>query len=187
VGEHCLLNPGAVIGSEGFGFAPDPASGWVKVPQVGAVHIGNDVEIGACTTIDRGAIGDTVIEDGVKLDNQIQIAHNVRIGAHTAMAAFVGVSGSTTIGSRCLIAGQVGIGGHLTICDNVMITGKSMVSSSIRKPGVYSSSLPLDDARKFRRNAARFGQLDELAKELKNIGKKLGIKTNPRSSADDPE
>jgi UDP-3-O-[3-hydroxymyristoyl] glucosamine N-acyltransferase len=187
VGERCLLNPGAVIGSEGFGFAPDPASGWVKVPQVGAVHIGNDVEIGACTTIDRGAIGDTVIEDGVKLDNQIQIAHNVRIGAHTAMAAFVGVSGSTTIGSRCLIAGQVGIGGHLTICDNVMITGKSMVSSSIRKPGVYSSSLPLDDARKFRRNAARFGQLDELAKELKNIGKKLGIKTNPRSSADDPE
>ena len=187
LGERCLINPGAVIGSEGFGFAPDPATGWVKVPQLGAVRIGNDVEIGASTTIDRGAIGDTVIEDGVKLDNLIQIAHNVRIGAHTAMAAFVGVSGSTTVGSHCLIAGMTGIGGHLTICDNVMITGKSMVSTSIRKPGVYSGSLPLDDARKFRRNAARFGQLDELAKELKSISKKLGITTTRRVPADDPE
>jgi len=187
VGERCLINPSAVIGSEGFGFAPDPASGWVKVPQVGIVRIGNDVEIGAGTTIDRGAIGDTVIEDGVKLDNQIQIAHNVRVGAHTAMAAFVGVSGSTTIGSRCLIAGQVGIGGHLTICDNVMITGKSMVSTSIRKPGVYSSSLPLEDARKFRRNAARFGQLDELAKQLKRIGKKLGIESADSAATDASE
>jgi UDP-3-O-[3-hydroxymyristoyl] glucosamine N-acyltransferase len=187
LGERCLINPGAVIGSEGFGFAPDPASGWVKVPQVGAVRIGNDVEIGASTTIDRGAIGDTVIEDGVKLDNQIQIAHNVRIGAHTAMAAFVGVSGSTTIGSRCMIAGQVGFVGHLTICDNVVITGKSMVSTSIHKPGVYSGSLPLEEARKFRRNAARFGQLDELAKELKSIGRKLGIKATRRAPADDHE
>jgi UDP-3-O-[3-hydroxymyristoyl] glucosamine N-acyltransferase len=187
LGERCIVNPGAVIGSEGFGFAPDPATGWVKVPQIGAVRIGDDVEIGASTTIDRGAIGDTVIEDGVKLDNQIQIAHNVRIGAHTAMAAFVGVSGSTTIGSRCMIAGQVGFAGHLTICDNVVITGKSMVSASIRQPGVYSGSLPLEEARKFRRNAARFGQLDELAKELKNIGKKLGIKTTRRTAADDHE
>jgi UDP-3-O-[3-hydroxymyristoyl] glucosamine N-acyltransferase len=185
IGERCLINPGAVIGSEGFGFAPDATGGWVKVPQVGAVRIGNDVEIGACTTIDRGAIGDTVIEDGVKLDNQIQIAHNVRIGAHTAMAAFVGVSGSTTIGSHCMIAGQAGFGGHLTICDNVMVTGKAMVSTSIRKPGVYSSSLPLEDARKFRRNAARFGQLDELAKELRSIGKKLGIKPSRRAAAAD--
>jgi UDP-3-O-[3-hydroxymyristoyl] glucosamine N-acyltransferase len=184
LGERCLINPSAVIGSEGFGFAPDPASGWVKVPQVGAVRIGNDVEIGASTTIDRGAIGDTVIEDGVKLDNQIQIAHNVRIGAHTAMAAFVGVSGSTSIGSRCMIAGQVGFAGHLTICDNVVVTGKTMVSASIRTPGVYSGSLPLDEARKFRRNAARFGQLDELAKELKSIGRKLGIKA-PRQAPTD--
>ena len=170
LGERCIINPNAVIGSEGFGFAPDPASGWVKVPQVGAVRIGNDVEVGASTTIDRGAIGDTVIEDGVKLDNQIQIAHNVRIGAHTAMAAFVGVSGSTTIGSRCMIAGQVGIAGHLSICDNVVVTGKSMVSASIRKPGVYSGALHVDEARKFRRNAARFAQLDEMAKELKHLG-----------------
>jgi UDP-3-O-[3-hydroxymyristoyl] glucosamine N-acyltransferase len=173
LGERCIVNPSAVVGSEGFGFAPDPASGWVKVPQVGRVVIGNDVEIGACTTIDRGAIGDTVIEDGVKLDNQIQIAHNVRIGAHTAMAAFVGVSGSTTIGSRCMIAGQVGIAGHLTICDNVVVTGKSMVSASIKKPGVYSGSLHVEESRKFRRNAARFAQLDEMAKQLKVLGGKL--------------
>lgn len=174
IGERCIVNPGAVIGSEGFGFAPDPASGWVKVPQIGAVRIGNDVEVGASTTIDRGAIGDTVIEDGVKLDNQIQIAHNVHIGAHTAMAAFVGVSGSTTIGSRCMIAGQVGIAGHLSICDNVVVTGKSMVSASIRKPGVYSGALHVDETRKFRRNAARFAQLDELVKEVRRLGGKTG-------------
>lgn len=183
LGERCLVNPGAVIGSEGFGFAPDPAGSWVKVPQVGAVRIGNDVEIGASTTIDRGAIGDTVIEDGVKLDNQIQIAHNVRIGAHTAMAAFVGVSGSTTIGSHCMIAGQVGIAGHLSICDHVVVTGKSMVSASIRKPGVYSGALHVDEARKFRRNAARFAQLDDLAKEVRRLGGKL----SRSDAADDNE
>lgn len=187
LGERCIINPNAVIGSEGFGFAPDPAMGWVKVPQVGAVRIGNDVEIGASTTIDRGAIGDTVIEDGVKLDNQIQIAHNVRIGAHTAMAAFVGVSGSTTIGSRCMIAGQVGIAGHLSICDNVVVTGKSMVSASIRKPGVYSGSLHVDEARKFRRNAARFAQLDELAKEVKRLGGNVAGKLSRTEPADDSE
>lgn len=188
LGERCIINPGAVIGSEGFGFAPDPTSGWVKVPQIGAVRIGNDVEIGASTTIDRGAIGDTVIEDGVKLDNQIQIAHNVRIGAHTAMAAFVGVSGSTTIGSRCMIAGQVGIAGHLSICDNVVVTGKSMVSASIRKPGVYSGALHVEEARKFRRNAARFAQLDEMAKELKRMsGKTVRSDTKPDANDDDNE
>lgn len=183
IGQRCIINPSAVIGSEGFGFAPDPASGWVKVPQIGAVRIGNDVEIGASTTIDRGAIGDTVIEDGVKLDNQIQIAHNVRIGAHTAMAAFVGISGSTTIGSRCLIAGQVGIAGHLSICDNVVVTGKSMVSASIRKPGMYSGALPIDDARKFRRNAARFTQLDDLAKTVRRLAKKMGDANEGASTA----
>lgn len=172
IGERCIVNSGAVLGSEGFGFAPDKA-GWVKVPQLGRVCIGNDVEIGANTTIDRGAIGDTVIENGVKLDNQIQIAHNVRIGEHTAIAACTGISGSTTIGKRCMIAGQVGIAGHLSICDNVVITGKTMVSASIREPGIYSGSLHAEEARKFRRNAARFSQLDELAKELRRLlGKK---------------
>ena len=169
IGERCIINPNAVIGAEGFGFAPDLGQGWVKVPQIGRVRIGNDVEIGASTTIDRGALGDTVIEDGVKLDNQIQIAHNVHIGAHTAMAACVGVSGSTTIGRHCMIAGQVGIAGHLTICDNVVITGKSLVSASIRKPGIYSGSLHVEEANRFRRNAARFANLDELAKQVRHL------------------
>lgn len=168
IGSRCLFHPGAVIGSDGFGMAPD-AGTWVKVPQVGGVHIGNDVEVGANTTIDRGAIGDTVLEDGVKLDNQIQIAHTVRVGAHTAMAAFVGISGSTTIGKHCLIAGKVGIAGHLDICDNVVIMGHSTVSGSITKPGSYSGALGLEESRSFRRNAARFRQLDKMAKQLQRL------------------
>ena len=157
-----------VIGADGFGLAPDQGE-WIKVPQVGSVRIGNDVEIGANTTIDRGAIEDTVIDHGVKLDNQIQIGHNVRIGAHTVIAGCSGVSGSTTIGQRCMIAGQVGIAGHLTICDDVVLTGKSFVSTSIRKPGYYSSGLTVDEATRFRKNAARFNQLDELARELRRL------------------
>jgi UDP-3-O-[3-hydroxymyristoyl] glucosamine N-acyltransferase len=160
IGRRTLVHPGCVIGADGFGFANDAGS-WIKVPQVGAVRIGNDVEIGANTTIDRGAIGDTVIEDDVKLDNQIQIGHNVRIGAHTAIAGCVGISGSTSIGQRCLIGGAVGIVGHLTIVDDVVITGLTMVSRSLTKPGVYSSALPAEEARLFRRNAARFRRLDE--------------------------
>ncbi len=165
IGERTLLHPGVVIGADGFGLAPEQGQ-WVKVPQVGSVAIGNDVEIGANTTIDRGAIDDTVIGDGVKLDNQIQIAHNVRIGAHTAIAACVGISGSSTIGERCVIAGQVGIVGHITICDDVIVTGQSMVSSSIHKPGIYSSALAVDEAKNFRKNAARFNRLDKLARQV---------------------
>ncbi|HEU4601629.1 MAG TPA: UDP-3-O-(3-hydroxymyristoyl)glucosamine N-acyltransferase [Steroidobacteraceae bacterium] len=168
IGQRCLLHPGVVIGADGFGLAPDQGE-WIKVPQVGAVRIGNDVEIGANTTIDRGAIEDTVIEDGVKLDNQIQIGHNVRIGAHTVIAGCSGVSGSTTVGKRCMIAGQVGIAGHLTICDDVVLTGKSFVSTSIRKPGYYSSGLTVDEAARFRKNAARFNQLDDLAREVRRL------------------
>lgn len=180
IGERCIINAGAVIGSEGFGFAPS-SEGWVKVPQVGRVIIGNDVEIGANTTIDRGAIGDTMIGNDVKLDNQIQIAHNVRIGDHTAIAACTGISGSTTIGKNCMIAGQVGITGHLSICDNVVITGKTMVSTSIHKPGVYSGSLHAEEARRFRRNAARFTQLDELARQIKRGNATSGL---PADDAD---
>ncbi|HSN71642.1 MAG TPA: UDP-3-O-(3-hydroxymyristoyl)glucosamine N-acyltransferase [Steroidobacteraceae bacterium] len=161
LGERCTLHPGVVIGADGFGFAPDRGT-WTKVPQIGTVRIGDDVEIGANTTIDRGAIEDTVIEEGVKLDNQIQIGHNVSIGAHTAIAACVGISGSAKIGRRCMIAGAVGIAGHLSICDDVVITGLSMVSSSINKPGVYSSGLPVQEAAVFRRNVARFRNLDRL-------------------------
>jgi len=168
IGERCVLNPGVVIGGDGFGFAPD-ADGLVKVPQIGGVRIGNDVEVGASTTIDRGTIEDTLIEDGVKLDNQIQIGHNVRIGAHTVVAGCTGISGSTTIGARCMIAGMVGIAGHLSICDDVVVTGRSFVNSSIRKPGYYSGGITVDESTRFRKNAARFHRLDELARQVRRL------------------
>jgi UDP-3-O-[3-hydroxymyristoyl] glucosamine N-acyltransferase len=169
VGERCIFHPGVVIGSDGFGFAPDRGT-WVKIPQIGGVRVGNDVEIGAKSTIDRGAIEDTVIGDGVKLDNQVHIAHNVQLGAHTVMAGQSGVAGSTIVGQRCMIGGQCGIGGQLTICDDVAVTGKSFVSTSIRKPGLYSGSLTVDEAARFRKNAARFHQLDDLARRLRRSG-----------------
>jgi UDP-3-O-[3-hydroxymyristoyl] glucosamine N-acyltransferase len=159
IGRRCIVHAGAVIGADGFGFAPD-AGTWVKVPQVGSVQIGDDVEIGANTTIDRGAIDDTVVEDGVKLDNQIQVGHNVTIGAHTAIAGCVGISGSTTIGRRCMIGGGVGIAGHLTIADDVVVTGCSLVSASIRHAGSYSSGMPTVETRMWRRMVARLRRLD---------------------------
>lgn len=158
VGARSIIHPGAVIGSDGFGFAPERGT-WLKVPQVGSVRIGADVEIGANTTIDRGAIGDTVIGEGVKLDNLIQIGHNVRLGAHTAIAGCTGVSGSTVIGERCQIGGACAIGGHLQIADDVIITGFSMISHSIPKAGVYSSGIPFEEARTWRRMVARFKRL----------------------------
>src|SRR5690606_15470781 len=173
IGRRCIVHPGVVIGADGFGFAEDFAhGGWVKVPQLGSVVIGDDVEIGANTTIDRGAIDDTVIEDGVKIDNLVQIAHNVRVGAHTAMAARTGIAGSTTIGKRCMIAGGVGIIGHLTVCDDVILQVRSLVAQSIDKPGMYGGTLAADDAARWRRNAARFRQLDELAKRVRALERK---------------
>ena len=168
IGARTVIQPGAVIGGDGFGFAQEGGR-WIKVPQTGSVRIGADVEIGANTTIDRGAIEDTVIEEGVKLDNLIMIAHNVRVGAHSALAAAVGVSGSTAIGRRCMIGGQVGIGGHLTIADDVVITGCTMVSHSIARPGVYSGGIPLEEATVWRRLVARFKRLDSLAARLKAL------------------
>ncbi|HTT01886.1 MAG TPA: UDP-3-O-(3-hydroxymyristoyl)glucosamine N-acyltransferase [Steroidobacteraceae bacterium] len=165
IGTRSILHPGAVVGSDGFGFAQDGGR-WVKVPQVGSVRIGADVEVGANTTIDRGAIDDTVIEEGVKLDNLIQVGHNVRIGAHTAIAGCTGISGSTTIGKRCMIGGAVSIGGWLTICDDVTITGTTMISRSIAHPGVYSSGIPSEDVRTWRRLVARFKRLDSLHARL---------------------
>ncbi|MFO0449144.1 MAG: UDP-3-O-(3-hydroxymyristoyl)glucosamine N-acyltransferase [Pseudomonadota bacterium] len=170
LGRRCLVHAGAVLGADGFGIAQD-RDGWVKVPQVGGVQVGDDVEIGANTTIDRGAIEDTVLEDGVKLDNQIQVGHNVRSGAHTAIAGCVGISGSTTIGKRCLIAGAVGIVGHLEIADDVVVTGLSMVSSSITKPGMYSSGLPAIETGDWRRAVARLHRLDELFDRVKRLEK----------------
>ena len=160
IGERCLLHTGAVIGADGFGFAA-AAGTWVKVPQVGSVRVGDDVEIGANTTVDRGAIEDTVIENGVKLDNQIQVGHNVVIGEHTAIAACTGISGSTTLGKRCMIGGMVGFAGHLTIADDVAVTGCSLVSASIRHAGSYSSGMPTVETRAWRRMVAhlrRFGE-----------------------------
>ena len=168
LGERSIVQPGAVIGGDGFGFAQE-AGRWLKVPQTGSVRIGADVEIGANTTVDRGAIEDTVIEEGAKLDNLIQIGHNVRIGAHSALAACVGVSGSTSIGRRCMIGGQVGIGGHLSICDDVMITGCTMVSHSVSRPGVYSGGIPLEEAHTWRRLVGRFKRLESLAQRLKAL------------------
>jgi UDP-3-O-[3-hydroxymyristoyl] glucosamine N-acyltransferase len=168
LGERCLLHPGVVIGADGFGHAPDQG-GYVKIPQVGSVLVGDDVEIGANSTIDRAAIGDTVIERGVKIDNQVQVGHNCRIGEHTVISGCVGISGSVTVGRRCMIGGMVGIAGHLEICDDVAITGKTLVSASIRKPGLYSGALPAAEARGFRRNSARFQKLDELARRVRRL------------------
>ncbi len=160
IGARCLVHSGAVLGADGFGFAPD-AGTWVKIPQVGGVRIGDDVEIGANTTIDRGAIEHTFIGEGVKLENQIQVGHNVVIGAHTAIAACTGISGSTTIGRRCMIGGMVGFAGYLTIADDVTVTGCSLVSASIRRGGSYSSGMPTVETRAWRRMVAhlrRFGE-----------------------------
>ncbi len=173
LGERVIVHPGAVIGADGFGYAAERGT-WVKVPQVGGVRIGADVEIGANTTIDRGAIGDTVIEEGVKLDNQIQIGHNVVVGAHTAMAACVGVSGSTRIGRRCQIGGAVGIAGHLTICDDVAITGYTLVSGSIMEPGVYSSGLPATPATEWRRIVGRLRRIERLSDRLRSVERLVG-------------
>ncbi len=170
IGKRAVIHPGVVIGSDGFGFA-NAGGLWVKVPQLGAVTIGDDVEIGANTTIDRGSLDDTVIEDGVKLDNQIQVAHNVHIGAHTAIAGCTGIAGSARIGARCTIGGGVGIVGHTEIADDVHITGMSFVAHSIREPGLYSSGTPLEPNRDWRKNYARFHQLDDMARRLRRLEK----------------
>lgn len=178
IGEGNLIHPGVVIGADGFGQAMDNGN-WIKVPQLGRVIIGNDVEIGANTTIDRGAIEDTIIEDNVKLDNQIQVAHNVKIGAHTAIAGCTAIAGSTKIGKHCRIAGMVGIVGHLEIADNVTVTAKSLVTGSIKKEGVYSAGTPLEPSQKWRKNTIRFKHLDEMAKRLNKLEKLLSSKKEP--------
>ena len=178
LGARCIIHSGAVIGADGFGFAPSSA-GWVKIAQLGSVCIGDDVEIGACTTIDRGALSDTWIGDGVKLDNQIQIAHNVTIGDHTAIAGGCAIAGSTRIGKRCTIAGMSGITGHLEIADGTHITAMSLVTKSIREAGAYSSGTAIEPHQQWKRNAVRFRQLDEMHKrisELEELVKELCAK-----------
>jgi len=170
LGRRVIIHPGAVIGSDGFGLANDNGV-WVKIPQLGKVVIGDDVEIGANTTVDCGTLEDTVLEGGVKLDNQIQIAHNVRIGAHTAIAGCVGIAGSAKIGRHCTIAGAAGIEGHLEIADHVHITGMSKVSKSITMPGTYSSGTPLEPNAQWLKNSVRFRNLDELARKVSSLEK----------------
>lgn len=172
LGERVVVHPGVVIGADGFGIANDQGR-WIKVPQVGAVVIGNDVEIGANTTIDRGAIEDTRIGDGVKLDNQIQIGHNVTIGDHTVIAGCVGIAGSTHIGSHCAIGGGTGIAGHIEIADGVQLTGMSMVTKSISDSGVYSSGIPIEPTKQWHKNVIRYRQMDKLFERVSQLEKQL--------------
>ncbi len=170
LGRRVRVHPGAVLGADGFGNAFEDGR-WVKVPQLGGLVVGDDCEIGANTCIDRGALGDTVLEEDVRLDNLVQIGHNVYIGAHTAMAGCVGVAGSARIGRHCLIAGQAGIGGHIEICDHVTVTAASALTHSIHQPGVYSGGLPVAPNAEWRRNAARFARLDATLRKLLRLSR----------------
>jgi UDP-3-O-[3-hydroxymyristoyl] glucosamine N-acyltransferase len=172
VGERCIIHAGVVIGADGFGFAPN-AGAWEKIEQLGAVRIGNDVEIGANTCIDRGALQDTVIEDGVKLDNLIQIGHNVHIGQHTAMAGCVGVAGTATIGAHCTERGGAIVLGHLTLADGVHISAASVATRSIHKPGHYTGMFPLDDNAAWEKNAASLKQLASLRERIRALEAQL--------------
>lgn len=177
IGKRVVIQSGAVIGGEGFGFANEKGI-WRKIAQIGGVTIGDDVEIGVNTAVDRGALSDTRIGDGVKLDNQIQIAHNVQIGDHTAMAACVGISGSTRIGKHCMLAGGVGLVGHIDICDNVFVSGMTMVTRSITEPGSYSSGTAMQPLADWRKSAARIRQLDDMAKRLQQLEKRVDTVTS---------
>ena len=170
LGARVRVHPGAVLGADGFGLAMD-AGQWIKVPQLGGVVVGDDGEIGANTCIDRGAIEDTVLAEDVRLDNLIQVGHNVRIGAHTAVAGCTAIAGSARIGRYCLVGGAVGIVGHLEVCDRVTITAMSLVTQSITEPGEYSSGMPVQESRLWRRNGARFRQLDLLARKIGALSK----------------
>lgn len=172
LGSGVVLHSGCVIGADGFGFAPS-ADGWVKIHQLGGVVIGDRVEVGACTTIDRGALDDTVIGNGVIIDNKVQIAHNVKIGDNTAIAGCTGIAGSTTIGRNCTIAGAASIVGHLTIVDGVHISADTLVNKSISEPGSYSSGTVAAPTKIWRKNAVRFGQLDQMATRLAALEKRL--------------
>lgn len=172
IGRRCIVHPGAVVGSDGFGQAPEEGGGWRKIPQLGSVRVGDDVEIGANTVIDRGAMDDTLVGNGVRLDNLIQVGHNAHIGEHTAIAGCVAIAGSARIGRRCRIAGQVGISGHLQICDDVALLARTIVTRSITEPGAYAGSMtPMEEVASWRRNAARFRHLDDLYRRVRRLEK----------------
>lgn len=172
LGARCIVHSGAVIGADGFGFAPFAGS-WIKIPQTGRVVIGDDVEIGANTTIDRGTMGDTVVEDDVKIDNQVQVAHNCRIGAHTVIAGCVGIAGSAIIGRHCQLGGAAMIHGHITLCDNVVVSGGTLISRSINEPGFYSGVFPFMINREWERNAAIVRHLRELRERIRGLERQL--------------
>lgn len=184
IGQRVVIQSGAVLGGEGFGFANEKGV-WQKIAQIGGVTIGDDVEIGVNTAIDRGAMDDTRIGNGVKLDNQIQIAHNVQVGDHTAMAACVGISGSAKIGKHCMLAGGVGLVGHIDICDGVFITGMTMVTRSITEPGSYSSGTAMQPAAEWRKSAARIRQLDDMARRLQQLEKIVEAVTSGGKASSD--
>ena len=173
VGERCVVHSGAVIGADGFGFAPDKSGRWVAIAQLGGVTLGNDVVVGACSTIDRGAITDTVVRDGVKIDNQVQIGHNCDIGEHTLICGRVGIVGSTKIGRHCVFAGGAGVAGEhpITICDHVQVASVTTISRSIDTPGVYAGGVLHNTVQRWRRNAVRFAELDDIAKRLARLEK----------------
>ena len=179
IGARALIHSGAVIGSDGFGFAREADGSWVKIPQTGRVIVGDDVEIGAGTTVDRGALADTIVEDGVKLDNQIQVAHNVIIGAHTAMAGCVGIAGSTRIGRRCTVGGGAIILGHLSIADDVNISAGTLVAKSIAKPGTYTGTVPFLEHGEWLRNFAHLRQLEAMADKIRALEKRLQALEKP--------
>lgn len=183
IGPRCLFHAGVVIGGDGFGFAPDKGR-FVKIPHIGSVRVGADVEIGANTTADRGALDDTVIEDGVKLDNLVMLGHAVRVGEHTVIAGCTGISGSTSIGKRCVIGGAVAVAGHITIADDVSITGFSMISHSIAQPGVYSSGIPFEEARAWRKLVGHFKRIASYARRLKQLEEAQGV-AHPDEEDDD--
>jgi UDP-3-O-[3-hydroxymyristoyl] glucosamine N-acyltransferase len=182
IGERCMIHPNATIGADGFGFAPGP-DGWVKIEQLASVVIGNDVQIGANATVDRGALEDTVVEDGVIIDNMVQIGHGARVGQRTAIAAQAGISGSTRIGARCVIAGQAGMAGHLSIADDVHIGGQGRVASSVTEAGHYSSGTPVQPLRAWLRSASRFTQLDQMARRIAELEKVAGLDKKEGESA----
>ena len=171
IGKRGIIHAGVVLGSDGFGNAMTP-EGWIKVPQVGGLVVGDDVEIGTNTAVDCGAIGDTVIEDGVRIDNMCHIAHNVRIGAHTAIAGMVGIAGSTTIGKRCMFGGMAAAVGHITICDDVVLWGKAVATKDITEPGLYSAMFPAEPAKEWAKKVARFRRIDSLIDRVKKLEEK---------------
>jgi UDP-3-O-[3-hydroxymyristoyl] glucosamine N-acyltransferase len=168
IGDDVIIHPGVVIGADGFGIANNKGK-WLKIPQLGTVEIGHDVEIGANTTIDRGALENTVIGNGVKIDNQVQIGHNDIIGDNTAIAGCVGIAGSTEVGENCIIGGGVGISGHIKIADGVMMTGMTMVTKSISEPGSYSSGIPAETTNQWHKNVVRYRQLAKLTERVKKL------------------